>query len=308
MKSLTSKDFAGLFGTTEEEINIFCGDLIKKYEFKYRELSLEERDALILKIIKAIYSENLKQAGENRKNDWETGWSENLNDFINSNYDLSKLAPKYFKSDVPARFGGDFYQTISDNFVLNYYQVFKHWLFNKYLKDYKNIYEFGCGPAYHLCYLNEIFPEKNLFGFDWAESSLKIIDLLREKKKININGSKFDFFHPDYGVDFNPNSCAFTYGALEQVGSDFNDFLDFLLEKKPDLIVNIECINEFYNQDNLVEYLAYEYHSKRNYLNGYYNELLELEKLNRIKIITAHHHKFGNIYNDTANYIIWKIL
>ena len=44
---LTCKDFAGLFGTTEEEIVTYCGDLIENSNFHYRKLKGEERDCIV---------------------------------------------------------------------------------------------------------------------------------------------------------------------------------------------------------------------------------------------------------------------
>ena len=306
MKSLTYKDFGGLFGATEEEVNSFCGELIDKNEFNYRELSLEERDSLLLKIMGTIYNDDLKSAGENRKNDWESGWGENLNDFTASSYDIGKLIPKYYKNKVPCRLNQDFIMPVSDNFVYNVTDVFRNLIFRKYLSNYENIYEFGCGTAHNLVLLSSLYPDKNLFGYDWSKPTLDIIDILRGKLKLNISGGLFDFFNPPNDVNIEKHSAVFTFGALEQTGADHTKFVNFLLEQKPELVINIECLNELYDESILTDYLALKYHLKRNYLHNFISTLKNLESEGKIKIDNIYRQKFGNIYNDTHSYVIWK--
>ena len=56
-------------------------------------------------------------------------------------------------------------------------------------------------------------------------------DMIDIKNKINI--------------DIEPNSAVITTSALEQVGGDIDSFIDFVLEKKPKRVINIEPILEF---------------------------------------------------------------
>lgn len=105
---LTCKDFAGLFGTTEEEIVTYCGDLIENSNFHYRKLKGEERDQLILKVLSIIEAKKVPKAGEDRLYDWEKGWSENFEEFEEGKEDIERLVPKYSKKNVPIRLFGEY--------------------------------------------------------------------------------------------------------------------------------------------------------------------------------------------------------
>ncbi len=303
---LSTSDLATLFGTDDYEIHKYCSSVVSNADLSYSLLSTIERDQLILGIIKQIYSGNLAKAGAARQTDWEQGWRENLDEFVASNYDLERLIPKYFKKDVPARLNLEYILPASPNFVFAYTHVYRTWIFQKYLSEVENIYEFGCGPAYHLAYLAQLFPDKKLFGLDWTTSSQEIIKHLAMHFGWKIEGRRFDFFKPDQDFCLDKNSGILTFGALEQIGDNHGPFVEFLLKNKPSICVNVECLHELYNPDNLLSYLALQYHQKRNYLSGYLTKLQKLEQEKRIEIIKFHHHKFGNLYDDALSYVIWK--
>jgi hypothetical protein len=260
----------------------------------------------MLSILKRIDAADLQASGEDRQPDWEKGWGENLKEFVNSGYDVEKLVPKYFKKNVPVRLFGDYVQPADPDFVLSCTRLFRAWLFKKYLSSFDVIYEFGCGPATHLAYLADLYPEKELVGLDWASPSQKIIRLLAEHRGWKITGRSFDFFHPDEAVSIKKNSAIFTFGALEQVGTRYESFLEFILRRKPALCINIECLSEFYDEKLLAGYLALKYHRRKNYLDGYLTQLRRLTKQSRAEIIADHHQPFGNIFDDSHSYIVWK--
>lgn len=304
---LTSKDLARLFGATQEELEAYCGDQIAILDFRYYKLEGEERDQIIMRVLKHIDSEELATAGQKRQSDWETGWNENLQEFIDSGYDVDKLVPRYFKKNVPVRLNRDYVMPVNEDFVLSVTKVFRSWLFQRYFQKVESIYEFGCGSAFHLAFLSTLYPEKKLFGFDWVEPSQEIIRLLVQHYGWSIQGDKFDFFHPNKDLKIESNSAVFTLGALEQVGKNHEPFLIFLLRKSPELCINVEGLNELYEEDNLLDYLALKYHKRRKYLDGYLSRLRELEKEGKIKIIKVHHQPFGNLFDDPHSYVIWKI-
>jgi SAM-dependent methyltransferase len=306
IKTLTSAELATLFGTVEEEIKTYCGSVIHETDLRYRFLEQNERDQLILKVIKIIYSGELAKSGKDRQPDWEHGWRENLNEFLTSGYNLDRLVPKYFKKNVPARLNLEYIMPISPNFVFSYTHIYRTWLFLKYFQEVSNVYEFGCGPAYHLAYLAQLYPDKRLFGLDWAISSQEIIQHLAAHFKWKIEGRRFDFFQPDPDLFFERNSGILTFGALEQVGENHGPFLNLLLKNRPSICVNVECLHELYGPENLLSYLALQYHNKRNYLFGYLTKLRRLEEEKQIEIIKVHYHKFGNVPDDALSYVVWK--
>ncbi len=304
--NLAAKELSVLFGTTEHEVLTYCDDVLKDVDLKYSLFEGRERDNLLLQVIRSIETGDLAKAGENRQPDWEQGWKENLREFIESGYNLERLVPKYFKKNVPVRLNLDYVMPELPNFVFVYTHIYRTWLFRKYFQNVKNIYEFGCGPAYHLAYLAQMYPHKRFFGLDWASSSQEIIRCLASNFGWKIEGYKFDFFSPDNDFCLFRNSGVLTFGALEQIGEKHRPFLEFLLRNNPAVCVNVECLEELYDPTDLLSYLALQYHKKRNYLSGYLTALLDLEKEGRIEIIQYHHHCFGNLFDDPLSYVIWK--
>lgn len=306
VSKLTVGDFARLFGTSINEVESHCGNLIEDGEFRYEILTGEIRDRLILQALDKIFAPDLPKAGERRQGDWELGWRENLEAFVASDGDISELIPKYFKKNVPARLDLQYIQPLSPNFVFEYTHVYRTWIFKKFLSDMDNIYEFGCGPAYHLAYLAQLFPSKKLWGLDWASSSQEIVKVMAKRYQWDIQGRRFDFFHPDSDLVLRENSALLTFGALEQVGGNHEAFLEFVLRNRPAICVNVECLQELYDPDDLLSFLALQYDRKRNYLSGYLSRLREFEQEKKIKILNVHYHKFGNLFDDPLSYVIWK--
>ena len=74
-------------------------------------------------------------------------------------------------------------------------------------------------------------------------------------------------------------------GALEQIGTNFEPFLQFILEQKPSLFVHVDSILEWYDENSLMDYLAAKFCRKRKYLEGYSPRLEQLEKEAKIEIL-----------------------
>jgi len=304
---LTLKDFASLFGTKIKDIPKECKDLITKTDFSYRKLEKDERNGVILKVLKKIETGEFSIAGKEKKNRWGKGWREILENFVAGNYDVRKLAPHYdLKPGRIIRINKDYVASKDSMLEMKWLNVFRIWIFKKYLKNADNIYEFGCGTGQNLVVLANLFSDKKLFGLEWVKPPLKIIKLLAQKNGYNVEGRLFDIFSPDNNLNFLPNSVVLTRAALEQIGSDYEKFLNFLLKKSPALCVNIEPMVELYDENNLVDYLAIKFHKKRNYLDGYLKKLYELRDKGRIEIIKVKRVAFGSLYLDPYSYIIWR--
>jgi hypothetical protein len=304
---LTLADFARLFGTVVKDIPKDCRNLISKSNFSYRKLDESEHNTTMLAILKKIDSEELSAAGESEDGYWEKTWKEILENFVESDYDLTGLVPKYLRRAQCARLYKDYVIPADEKFWVNWFTVFRQWLFRKYLKDMNNIYEFGCGTGQNLVMLSKIFPQKKLYGYDWVKPSVDIINLLAEKHGYNLEGRLFDMFVPDKKLNFPSGSAVLTVHALEQMGSNFEKFLNFIIRKSPDLCINIEPIYELYDAKNPVDHLAIKFHKKRNYLRGYLNRLRQLEKESKIEILKTQRVQFGSLYHDSYSYIVWKI-
>ena len=110
--------------------------------------------------------------------------------------------------------------------------------------------------------------------------------------------------------DVPPDAFFLTVGGLEQVGKNYENFLNFVFEQKPLFCIHLECFEELYNEDdeNLFDYLALRYLKSRNYLSGYLSELLRLEKEGKLTITTIKKVPFGGQYHDNWSLVVWSPL
>ncbi len=307
-KYLTIQNFAEDFGAGEAEVSKHCGELIRETDFGYEICSQETREKLFLDAIKKCDNRELSVSGSHRINDWRRGWGEILQDFRASGGDLIALVPKDWHGDRPLRYRGDYIIANSNTFERDFTLVFRYWLYNKYFSNVDKIYEFGCGTGHNLAVMAELLPGKRLFGMDWVPESQELLGDIAAKYGWPIEGRRFDFYQPDYSLEILPDSLIYTSSALEQLGSEFGSFLEYLMAMKPSLCVNVECLNEYYDENTLFDYVALRYHRTRKYLDGFLTSLREMEKENKIEIIATRRTRFGSLYHEGLMYIIWKIL
>lgn len=303
---LKLEDFAHLFGTTIDDIPDDCRELIAEMDFQYRELSGDERDNVLLNIIKKLDSDQLTVVGRKKRVIWEKGWSENLKNFLQKNYDINELTPKYYRAGQILRIYQNYAITYDPNFEFNFFKIFRLWLYKKYLKEGESIYEFGCGPGHNLIALAELYPKKRIHGLDWVVASRDLVNKIAEVYKYNITGHLFDMFSPDENLEIANNSVIMTIGALEQLGHDYESFLQYLLKKSPMLCLNVEPLCELYDKNNLLDYIAIKYQKKRKYLSGYLDCLRKLESKGEIEILKTQRMFFGNLNYNGWSFVVWK--
>lgn len=302
---LFPKFCARFFGREFKELSVDIRILISKFDSKYRDLSGREINDVVLKILKKIDSSNLV-AGVSYKEKWISGWGENLDNFIKSNYDIRELVPKYIRPNHPVRLLGDYVMPRDPEFELHFYEIYRLWLFRKYLSEVHSVYEFGCGTAFNLVELAKLYPEKTLHGLEWVDPPREIIKLLHERCGYNITGHFFDMFNPNEDIQVEDNSAFLAIGSLEQLGADFEPFLQFVLRKKPAIFVHVDSITELYDENNLSDYLALKHDLKRNFLRKYLTRLRELEKEGRVEIMKVQKVPCGGLYHDGYSHIIWR--
>jgi cyclopropane fatty-acyl-phospholipid synthase-like methyltransferase len=193
----------------------------------------------------------------------------------------------------------------NSDFETSFVTVLRTYLFRKYFLDAKAVCEFGCGTGLNLVALAKLYPEKKLYGLDWTTASCDIINKLAKTQNLNLTAILFDMYSPDYNLNIEKGSAVFTVGAMEQLGKNFEPFLQFMLKKGPSVCINIETIYELYNQDSLFDYIAAKYLERRGYLQGYLSRLKQLEIEGKIEIIKIQR-TFGSLYHDGYSYIVWK--
>ena len=301
---LKVEDFASIFGAKVQDMPQECIDIIKNNNFKYREANQEEREKMLLRATKILF-EDLSVSGPGRKGDWEKGWKENYNDFTLNNYETEKLIPKFVREREWIRMRGNYILPEDGGFETSFVTVLRIYIFSKFFPKYKSIFEFGCGTGLNLLAMATLFPKKTLYGLDWVKSSCDIVNSLAKTQNINAKGSEFDMFNPDYELQIGSGDAVFTTGAMEQLGVNFNMFLDYLITKKVGICVHFETMMELYDQDNIFDFIAAKYLEKRGYLNGFLKQLKIYEKNNKVEIIEVRK-TFGSFYHDGYSVIVWR--
>ena len=292
------------------ELNLESGkSSLKQFNFdtSYRSLSVEELDHLLLEILEKI-DQGFSVSGQKRATDWEKGWSENRNLFEESEFNTGNLKPKYYRPNNFFRWEGKYIYSENSNLEFEIFEILREIIFHEFLLPTDTVFEFGCGSAHNLVALSKKFPNASLIGCDWASSAIEILNALEKESGLNIEGKLFDFFDPDLKLNVPADSVFVTIGGLEQVGENFDNFLEFALSKDPRLCIHIEPISEFYDTSvhGLTDYLALKFHKSRNYLKGFLTALQILEKDGSIRIIKSKRFPFGGKFHEGWSVIVWE--
>lgn len=306
MLKVAFDDFIESFGAKKDTLPQRCIDLINQKDFSYEILKGVQRDQVILEVLKKLKTDKQIIGVKERQEVWNAGWGENLEAFIKSGYDLKMLVPKFIRPNKIVRYKQDYILPANPNFELDYYSVFREWLFTNYFKDFENIYEFGCGTGFNLVALSKLYPDKDLYGTDFVTSSVDLVNEIGKAHKLRLKGSIFDMISPDESFKLKKNSLIFTIGSIEQLASKFDNFLQYLLKNTPRLCIHSEPTVELYDENNLVDYLAAEFHKKRGYTQGFLPRLQELEKEGKVEILKVKRLYFGSLFLEGYNLIVWR--
>lgn len=301
---LKPKDFEQMLG---EKLSPFIKDKVVKYGLTYQKIDQDERDSWIRKMVATLLDKYLIFSGKHRHEHWEKGWQENLNEVLNKKGDvLQAILPKYFNKYPVVRLNEQLVRPITKDFEFKILGLILDWLFDQYIRNAKAVYEFGCGTGYNLFRARHYNQEADMWGLDWALSSKKIIDHLREKGLADkFFGHQFDYFHPDKNFKLKENSVVYTVASLEQIGDKYTKFVDYLIKNKPRLCIHVEPIGELLAENKLLDFLSIEYFKKRKYLSGYLTYLKKLEKTGKINIIRAQRSYTGSLFIEGHSIIVW---
>lgn len=303
---LSVREFSGMLGLPESDISPPSKRLIEEAGLEYRVLEGNDRERAVRDARQQIESGQLKTAGSHRRDDWESGWAENLGEFAATG-SADVLIPRYFRPAQTLRLFRRYVRPAAPDFLPRFHRLCVRILAERHLRDVAGIWEFGCGTGHNIALLADLFPGKELVGLDWAASSIKIIKVLGARYP-NIRAKQFDMFRPDETLDLPENSAVLTVHALEQLGADFRPFLDYLLRKRPAVCLHIEPIIELYDANDPFDRLAIEYHRKRNYLDGFLTALRELERRGSVGIEKAVRGGIGSAYDEGYSLTVWRPL
>jgi len=304
--TVTPDEFSDLIGADKNAFIKEYGERVAKANLQYARFDAEERAQLVRSIHKKIEHKEFSMAGAEGKPRWETGWKENLERYVSEEHRTEALLPRYIRPHQPIRIYQDYAKTNNGDFEWQFAKIYKHWLFKKYFSTVKNIYEFGCGSAINLALLSDILPDKKFFGADWVQPSVDTVNLFAQKNQKDMSGTLFDMFEPDESFTILPESGILLFSALEQLGSNYTQFIDYVIRQKPDIVVVADTFDELYDPAVEADKCAIAFSEARNYLKHFFTYLRELEQQGKVKIIKIHRIPFGSLYIEGYSHIIWK--
>jgi hypothetical protein len=135
-----------------------------------------------------------------------------------------------------------------------------------------------------------------------------LVDDIARIHGFNLKGRRFDFFNPDRDMSLGRDAVVTTFAALEQTGSRFVAFAEWLLERRPWLVLSVEPILDFYIPDRLFDYLAIRYHTHRDYLNGYLGWVRAKADVGQLEIVASLRPGFGSLYHEGYSVLAWRPL
>ena len=284
---------------------------IKLYPVELIQISKKERDLCILEIYKKLFDENIIKSGPSRQKDWLKGWGENLDNYIKTQ-DPKELIPKYYNKYNYIRFNSDFYKFENDETELNTVRILINYIADLYFGKSNSIIELGAGTCHHLYELSKVLnQETNFYALDWSESTTKIANKLKINNHLkNIDSFKFDFFNPEWPSNIDipkaNSSIVFSFAALEQIGSDFQELFNFITKTiKPKYVVHLEPIGELLPEDDLLPFLSKKYFLKRNYLKGYLDFLRTKSEKQELVIDVESRMPFGSLFIEGYSLVVW---
>ena len=286
-------------------------NLIENIDFNV--LSNEEMQQVYFEISKIIDSGGLKVSGPDRIPDWESGWDEVLVRF-NKNPTIHALIPQYFGKHKYGRLDSRFIGTNGTQTELNFLRIVETQVLTEVMNlgfrtdsNIQTVYEFGCGTGHNLLHFRSLYPDLNYFGLDWSQKSQELLKSIKGSGLMtNLESANFNFYNPDSNFKIHPNSIVFTIATLEQVGSSYNAFIQYLLSQQPKYVIHIEPEQELLNPNNAVDQLSISYSLKRGYLQGLLKDLRKLESNNELQILNAYRTGLGSYLLDGYSVIVWE--
>ena len=298
---ISKKDFLTYFEVDEQLLTVDVVSYLNTlFPIEYKQLNFDEYKeyiSLVLQILNKLsfdidFDRNwiviLQNIVENRKND-----------VINS------LKPIWFRDDKFYVIDKKFCKTNTKILDWKYQLAVRNVIFSKYLFDIKNVYDLGSGSGINIYLINQLFDNIKLHASDSSKVSVEILEELNTYLGIDVDYDMIDI-KKKIDIEVKPNSAIITTSSLEQIGGDIDSFIEFVLEKKPKRIINIEPILEF-SENNEFDSLMKLYCEKRNYLKYYYSKLLQLERDERIKILFKKRTRVAGLFIENS-VIVWEIL
>ena len=274
--------------------------LDKFFPIQYNELNSEQYNE--------YYELCLEMLNKKLEVDWQDDWFSVLQNLRTNNDNVkSIIRPKWFRKNAFVNIQNCLSLTETPYVDWEYQLITRQMLFYTHLKDIDNICEFGSGSGTNFYLINQILQDKNFILSDISVTSLKIIQEL--KRKLNRNNLTYNNIDIEQDIDLKlpDNTAVITTSVLEQIGDNYNNFINFILKEKPQIVINVEPIVELLDSKSGFDNVMNLYCEKRKYLTGYLTELEKLEKQKKIKIIMKKRTMVSGTFIENS-VLIWKVL
>ena len=274
--------------------------LDKFFPIQYNELNSEQYNE--------YYELCLEMLNKKLEVDWQDDWFSVLQNLRTNNDNVkSIIRPKWFRKNAFVNIQNCLSLTETPYVDWEYQLITRQMLFYTHLKDMDNICEFGSGSGTNFYLINQILQDKNFILSDISVTSLKIIQELKRKlNRNNLTYSNIDI-EQDIDLKLSDNTAVITTSVLEQIGDNYNNFINFILKEKPQIVINVEPIVELLDSKSGFDNVMNLYCEKRKYLTGYLTELEKLEKQKKIKIIMKKRTMVSGTFIENS-VLIWKVL
>ena len=306
--NLSPEDFTESLGLrAKEEAPAPTVELFNRFDFRFKELSLEESKLLSTEVSQRI-EQGFTAVGPQRIRIWADAWSEVQDRFVRSNFDLAELEPKFVGASKHLRWKGRYILPDRVSFELDFFKCLRNYLFHRYLVGFDRIVELGSGSGFNVIECAKLFPDVDVVGLDWSQAAVNILNHYQEKAGLRVRGELFDFFAPEGSILCGSDTAVMTFCAFEQIGDRYMNILDFMLQSNVRRVVHVEPTIEYYNPDSSFDALAIKYHEHRKYLTGYFSRLFELDRAGIIRILDTQRTGFGSLYNECYSFHVWEPL
>jgi hypothetical protein len=274
----------------------------------YRPLTATETEAAIAGIEDTIRTKPLRVVGGDDPEVWERGWAELAATLSDRRITTDSLRPQYFHATVPCRLFGELVEQVTPDFEYWVGLGVRFAIFSTFLGGRDHIVEFGCGTGINLLLLSMLRPGARLTGCDWATPSQTILAQMARETGEKIEGRRFNMLTAagEAGA-IDGASAVLTVHALEQLGTGWRPFLDFLIAQRAGLYVHVEPLLELYGQSPPLDDLARRYHLKRHYLEGFVPAVEALAGSGQAEIIALHRTPFAGLYQEAYSVLVWRL-
>lgn len=220
---------------------------------------------------------------EERQKVWDEGWREAFNNYQQD----GSLVAGFTHPTTMVNVDGTYFRPIDSNFEINYQALIRSYVLDTYFEDCTAFIEFGSGSGINLVAAAKRLPSVRIIGSDFVPAAVELHNAIAAKTGYPIESYLFDMRAPISHHAFPKGSSVLTYGSVEQLGNNFQPFLDFLLEMQPKVVVHVETDSSFLLDGKLPDFIAKSYSEVRGYPNQFLGRLLEMQNEERIRIVTT---------------------